>query len=242
MWRPPFWRRWRASEHELGTDERHDRGWKHNMTKSQFVDLLLESATLKRIPRSGWLMRGVPHVESVAEHSYGVAFTSLALVDALAGSGELDEELNLEKVLVMAVLHDLAEVRLTDLPLRAVRLVSDRVKEEAEASAMADLLAPLPATGRWRALWREFEDRSSPEGRLVRDADKLEMMVQCLRYEQAGVRGLDEFWQASDRVEWHYGLSAEVYARLKALRPVGAIRDGTDSQHGTGRSTNASIE
>jgi putative hydrolase of HD superfamily len=69
------------------------------------------------------------------------------------------------------------------------------------------------------ALWQEFEESSSPEGRLVRDADKLEMMVQCLRYEQAGCRGLDEFWQAMDRREWHYPLSEELYARLRAMRP-----------------------
>jgi hypothetical protein len=48
------------------------------------------------------------------------------------------------------------------------------------------------------------------------------MMVQCLRYEQAGSHGLDEFWQAIDGNEWHYPLSAELYARLKALRPKDA--------------------
>ncbi|MDX9833340.1 MAG: HD domain-containing protein, partial [Anaerolineae bacterium] len=70
-----------------------------------------------------------------------------------------------------------------------------------------------------RALWQEFEDRASPEGRLVRDADKLEMMVQCLRYEQAGSRGLDEFWEAVDHLNWHYRASGEIYARLRSLRP-----------------------
>ena len=44
----------------------------------------------------------------------------------------------------------------------------------------------------------------------MRDADKLEMMVQCLRYEQAGSRGLDEFWATMDRREWHYALCARI--------------------------------
>ncbi len=178
------------------------------------VDLFLEAATLKRMPRTGWGMRGVAHVESVAEHSFGVAFVALALTDLL------EEPLDREKVLIMALLHDLAEVRLTDLPRSAVHLIPAEVKSKAEATALADLLAPLPGRERLRALWQEFEDHASPEGCLVRDADKLEMMVQCLRYEQSGSRGLEEFWAAMDRHVWHYPLCAELYTRLKALRPA----------------------
>jgi 5'-deoxynucleotidase YfbR-like HD superfamily hydrolase len=184
------------------------------MDGDRLVDLFLETATLKRMPRTGWLLRGVPDVESVAEHSFGVAFVAMALAGALE-----EAALDLEKVLVMALLHDLAEVRLTDLPLPAMRLIPEDVKRQAESSAMADLLAPLPNAGRLKALWQEFEGRDSPEGRLVRDADKLEMMVQCLRYERAGSRGLDEFWQAMDRMEWHYAFCGELYARLRALSP-----------------------
>jgi len=184
------------------------------------LDLLLEAATLKRMPRTGWGMRGVPNVESVAEHSFGTALVALALAEALAAEpgSEQGGPLDLEQVLIMALLHDLAEVRLTDLPVSAVRLIPPEVKSQAEAAAINDLLAPLPAAGRLAALWQAFEGGSSPEGRLVRDADKLEMMVQCLRYEQAGCRGLDEFWQAIDGHRWHFDLSARLYLRLKAMR------------------------
>jgi putative hydrolase of HD superfamily len=163
-------------------------------------------------------MRGVPQVESVAEHSFGVVFVALALADAIEDEAP-SSTLDLAKILAMALLHDLAEVRLADLPTTATRLISRAVKSEAEASAMADLLAPLPAAERWKALWQEFEDCTSPEGQLVRDADKLEMMVQCLRYEQAGSRGLDDYWRNMDCWEWHNPLCAELYARLRDLRP-----------------------
>ena len=33
----------------------------------------------------------------------------------------------------------------------------------------------------------------------MRDADKVEMMIQCLRYELSGSRGLDDFWAGMDR-------------------------------------------
>ena len=198
------------------------------MTHDGRLALLLEAATLKRMSRTGWGMRGVPWVESVADHTFGVAFVALALADTLREGAVEDEEsaatLDMEKVLIMAVLHDLAEVRLTDLPASAARLIPEVVKSEAEASAMEDLLAPLPGGPRLRALWQEFEDRASAEGRLVRDADKLEMMVQCLRYEQAGSQGLDEFWAAMDVNPWHYRLSAELYQALKRRRTEGTRR------------------
>ena len=182
------------------------------------IDLFFEATTLKRIPRMGWAMRGVPQVESVAEHSHAMTIVALALADLLNASGMLAIPLSLEKVLAIASLHDLAEARLTDLPASAQRLIPDAIKSQAETAAIRDLLGPLPSVERLAAWWHEFEDGSTPEGRLVRDADKLEMMVQCLRYEQAGARGLDEFWSAMDRHAWHYPLSADMYARLKALR------------------------
>jgi putative hydrolase of HD superfamily len=174
------------------------------------------------MPRSGWQMRGVPWVESVADHSFGVVFVALALADALEeeGRGRLPRTgLDVKKVLVMALLHDLAEVRLTDLPASATRLISEEVKSRAEERVIDDLLAPLRSTGRWKTLWQEFKDCASPESRLVSDADKLEMMVQCLRYEQAGSHGLDEFWEAMDQRVWHYPLCSELYACLRGLRP-----------------------
>ena len=197
--------------------------------REALLALFLEMASLKRVPRTGWGMRGVPYVESVAEHSFGVAFVALALADALhvGSDGDADSApLDLEKVLVMALLHDLAEARLTDLPSSAVQLLPEGVKSSAEASAVDQMLSPLPARTRWKALWQEFEERSSAEGRLVRDADKLEMMVQCLRYEMAGSRGLDEFWQNMDGHSWSYGISADLYARLRAMRPV---REGPEA-------------
>ena len=191
------------------------------MNTDTLVDHVLETIRLKRMPRTGWGTRGVPHVESVAEHTFGVGFLVLALADCLQTRGD-SEPLDLEKALSMALLHDLAEVRLTDLPMSAVRLLPDGVKSQAEAQAIHDLLALLPSGTRFEELWREFEDHSSPEGRLLRDADKLEMMFQCLFYERTGSRGLDGFWKRTDHHQWHYSVCADIYASLKAQRPRNA--------------------
>src|SRR5512139_1146434 len=105
------------------------------MDHDKLLDLLLETMTLKRMQRTGWGMRGVPNVESVAEHSFGTALVALALAEALAVE-EQGGPFDLEQVLIMALLHDLAEVRLTDLPVSAVRLIPPEVKSQAEAAAI----------------------------------------------------------------------------------------------------------
>lgn len=191
------------------------------MNQDNLIALFIETTALKRLPRAGWILRGVPNVESVADHAYHTAFVALALSDVLNASGALAVALDTGKVLAIAVLHDLGETRLTDLPGPTRHLIPEGVKSQAELAAVQILTEPLPSADHFRALWREFEDASTPEGRLVRDVDKLEMMVQCLRYELSGSRGLDDFWRNMDRQAWHYALCADLYARLKGMRPVG---------------------
>lgn len=189
------------------------------MSQDQLIALLLETTTLKRLPRAGWLLRGVPDAESIADHSFGTAFVVLALADVLNASGTLPAPVDTGRALAIAVLHDLPEARLTDLPGPTQRLIPHEVKAEAEVKALTALTAVLPSAEHFRALWREFEDEATPEGQLVRDADRVEMMVQCLRYELSGSRGLDDFWAGMDRHIWNYPLCADIYARLKGMRP-----------------------
>jgi putative hydrolases of HD superfamily len=187
--------------------------------QDSLIALFIEATVLKRLPRTGWLLRGVPDAESIADHSFGTAFVALALADVLNASGTLPAPLDTGRALAIAVLHDLPEARLTDLPGPTKHLIPWEVKAEAEVKALEALTSALPSAASFQALWREFEDGTSPEGRLVKDADKMEMMIQCLRYELSGSRGLDDFWASMDRQEWHYPLCADLYARLKGMRP-----------------------
>jgi putative hydrolase of HD superfamily len=189
------------------------------MADDSLLALLIETTVLKRLPRTGWLLRGVPAAESIADHSFGTAFVALALADVLNASGTLPAPLDTGKALAIAVLHDLPEARLTDLPGPTKHLIPREVKSQAEIKALAALTAALPSATRFQALWRDFEDEASPEGRLVKDADRLEMMIQCLRYELSGSRGLDDFWTGMDWQDWHYPLCGDLYARLKGMRP-----------------------
>ncbi|GAB4208508.1 MAG: HD domain-containing protein [Roseiflexaceae bacterium] len=162
----------------------------HEQTAEALLELYHHALTLKLTPRAGWLQRGVAQPESVAEHSFGVALLALLAGDA-AG-------LDRGKILAIALLHDLAEATLGDLPASARRLFGAEAKHAAERRAMEELLAALPEPG-YQALWDEYARGSSPEARLVKGLDRIEMLVQALAYERAGSRALDEFWADAER-------------------------------------------
>ncbi|NTU79893.1 MAG: HD domain-containing protein [Chloroflexales bacterium] len=144
--------------------------------------------TLKLLPRTGWLQRGLQNVESIADHSFGVA--ALALV-----VGDLYPELDRGKLLAMALVHDLAEALIGDLPASASRLFGKGAKHDAERKAMLELLGDLPQADSYLGLWEEYSQAATPEARLIKALDRLEMLAQALAYERAGARGLDEFWE-----------------------------------------------
>lgn len=173
---------------------------------------------LKRLPRTGWLLNGVAPCESVADHSLAVALLAIGLAETVnenwAAEG-LVRPLDVGQVVTIAVVHDLAEGLLTDLPKRSTELLGKTAKHAAEAKAMATILGAVVNGDKYARLWEDYNSAATPEARLVRDADKLEMVHQALVYERAGQRNLHEFWEAHP---WHYAASARLYADLRRQR------------------------
>lgn len=189
------------------------------MAQTLILQLLESAAILKRLPRTGWLLAGVAQPESVAEHSWATALLALALaheVNRSAPEQGLDGPLDVGRVAQIALVHDLAEATLTDLPRRATALLGEGVKHAAEERALDDLLGTGVDAEALLALWRDYDRSASPEARLVRDADKLEMVYQAYCYEIAGHRKLDEFWEGH---RWNYPISAQLDAALRRARP-----------------------
>ncbi|AIF69778.1 hypothetical protein PAP_06920 [Palaeococcus pacificus DY20341] len=157
------------------------------------LDVFSAAGDLKKIPRMGWLLRGVSNPESVADHSYRVVLITLILADELREKGI---QIDVERALKIAILHDLGESRITDIPLSAQRYLD---KKKAEKKAMVELLLGLGKRGLdYYKLFEEYEEESSLEGRLVKFADKLEMVLQAYEYEKAGYKNLEEFWSVVD--------------------------------------------
>lgn len=127
---------------------------------------------LKELTRAGWVRVGVAGPESVADHSFGVA-----LLAALLCPPGLDRE----KVLLMAILHDLAEVEVGDITPHDG--VSHEEKHAREAAAIRALLAGWPEL---LTLWEECDAKSTPEARFVKRLDRLDLGLTARRYAERG--------------------------------------------------------
>lgn len=154
---------------------------------------------LKAVARTGWLDRGVPpiEVESVADHSWSVALLAWLLAAD-------DPALDRDRVLRLALVHDLAETITGDLTpygtLRGAAPGTDflnqrherteedaHAKHEAERTAIDRLAELLPerSAAELRALWAEYAARETPEAHFVKDVDRLETYLQSRRYLEA---------------------------------------------------------
>ncbi|QJA05371.1 HD domain-containing protein [Thermosulfurimonas marina] len=131
----------------------------HRLAKALF-----EAAMLKRLKRTGYAYLGTGS-ESVAEHSFGVVFCAWLLAS-------LVPEANSDKVIRMAILHDLAEARIGDL--NSVNKLYDQVDE---VRAFREALSGLPFEKEALALIEEYLAQESLEARLAHDADQLDLMV-----------------------------------------------------------------
>lgn len=158
------------------------------MPSESLLELLLELQILDRVPRMGWLLRGVADPESVSEHAFHVALLTWVLAPGIPG-------VDRERAVAMALLHDAAEVRLGDLPRTAASYLPADAKRQAETAATEQLLAPLPEAIELAA---DYHGGRSPEARLVKACDKLQLLLKVRRYERDGAGGLAEFWENPD--------------------------------------------
>ncbi len=179
----------------------------------ELLEALLTANRLKAVSRSGWVLRGVPEAESVAEHTYGVAFVALALAEASDEGFAFDRG----RLLTIALLHDLAESVIGDIPLPARRFLPPGAKQSAETAVMKEVMEAMPGGEGLLALWAEYAAGTSPEAQLVHDADRLEMLLQAYLYRaQTGNRALAEFWDGpAAREPFAFAASRQLFDALK---------------------------
>lgn len=167
------------------------------------LDAVLSALALKDERRTGWQLRGIDQPETVAGHTWGVAYLCLLYADR-AG-------VDPDRAVRLAVIHDLAEAETGDKPTRADSTAEQPGpgrKEARERAAIAELLGPFDRdgdttvagssstgdgdgsstteNGSLRAAWEEYEDRASPEAAFVKDMDLVDMCFQALYYEREG--------------------------------------------------------
>ncbi len=133
--------------------------------KKNNINFLFEAATLKRLQRTGWQILGGANKESIAEHSFMVCVISFVLAQ--------DMKVNLEKILLTALFHDLPETRIGD-----VYKLADLYVNADEKKARRDVLSNLGDDKKALSILDEYDKKLSLESKLVHDADTLALILE----------------------------------------------------------------
>ncbi|EOA27759.1 hypothetical protein CARUB_v10023915mg [Capsella rubella] len=157
---------------------------------SSAIDFLSLCTRLKTTPRAGWIKRDVKDPESIADHMYRMGLMALISSD-IPG-------VNRDKCMKMAIVHDIAEAIVGDITPSCGISKEEKNRRESEAlEHMCKLLGGGERAKEIAELWREYEENSSPEAKVVKDFDKVELILQALEYEQAQGKDLEEFFQST---------------------------------------------
>lgn len=185
----------------------------------QQLEFLLELDKLKAILRKTRPV-GLTRYENTAEHSWHVALMAMLLAEHAVPA------INVDRVVKMLLLHDIVEIDADDTFLYDEAATAGKAeKEEAAAQRLFGMLPPAQAA-EFTALWREYETRSTDDGRFAYACDRLLPMLQNLandgqswrenkvRFEQVIRKNLP-ISEASPAL-WAY-----VLPRLEAARDAG---------------------
>jgi len=170
---------------------------------------------LDRVARAGYVLRGVPHPESVSAHSHFLAVLALIYLERHPDSYDR------EKVLIMALIHDLSEARLMDIPMPYADAYLKEAKAQAEQRIIEHLFADF--SERYAAWHEELTVAETPEAKLIRALDKVQMMIKVLYYDRERAGNLEEFWENPANFR-DYG-----------LEPVSALFDAVCEEAGRPR-------
>ncbi len=138
---------------------------------------LYEAGQLRRVDRSGWWVAGVPHPENVADHSFRTALLAGMLAKIMGADRE--------KVLIMALYHDLPEARINDLHKVAQRYF-DCAAANLKASQDQAKTLPEPFANEMADLAMELGEEITLEAQITADADHLECLFTAREYLELG--------------------------------------------------------
>ena len=169
----------------------------------EILKFLIDIGKLKTMPRRGWVINQIKNPESIADHVFRAAILGWVLSKKKKG-------LNIERLLKIALVHDLCEVYAGDttpydsvLPRNKRRLKelmktwprfsnaekkkNNLEKMKKESRGLEKLLSKLPLDLKdfkeeIRNLWLDYEKGLTAEGRFFKQADRLENFLQALEY------------------------------------------------------------
>lgn len=152
---------------------------------------------LKATKRAGWVYHGVPSPESVSDHMYRMAIMCFLLP---AQQGQGDRNINREKCIKLALVHDMAECIVGDITPHDRVPKEEKHKREKEAMEVLQSRLAGEVGKELFELWLEYEAHETAEAKFVKDLDMFEMILQAHEYEEEAARPgwLQEFFTSTE--------------------------------------------
>ena len=156
---------------------------------------------LKKTERTGWLRRGIHKPESIADHMYRMGILSWIFGEQFGKYSKEHVDLDKDKMIKMAIVHDIIESVCGDI---VPGTISKDSKHDIELKAMIkirDEYLKKSAVGQeMYDLWMEYEGQETVESHIVKDLDKLDMIIQAEEYEMEPKNNnvdLEEFFKGT---------------------------------------------
>jgi len=141
------------------------------MDRKKFIKFANLVGKLKNTHRVGWIDRNVKDPESVADHTFRTSVLAMVLADMW--------KLDVEKVMKMALLHELGEIVVGDK-----RPWEKDEKKEFEGIKTVLSFLPRKLRKEYLKILEEFVENKTFESQLVNQIDKLELIIQAKEYER----------------------------------------------------------
>ena len=133
------------------------------------LDFIREAEGLKNVLRTAWSSRG--RQESTAEHTWRLALAAMTVAWEYPRLDRL-------KLLETALLHDMGELYEGDISAALLPDPGEKYRMEEEGVNRAFSCLPEPQKSHFLKLWKEYNDETTPEARLIKALDKAETILQ----------------------------------------------------------------
>ena len=145
---------------------------KNDQSIAAILDFIVEIEKLKAVQRKTRPV-GLDRYENSAEHSWHVCLTALMLKDYA------NEDIDIDKVIRMLLIHDLGEIDAGD---QIVYAEQDASRYDQEREGVKRVVGKLPGKqgDEYLALWEEFEAGESAESRYARAIDRVPPLLHNL--------------------------------------------------------------
>lgn len=150
------------------------------------VELLYEMGTLRFIPRI-WRQFFMKDAANIAEHTFRVMWTAILIAK--------EENADINKVIKMALIHDIGESRTSD-----VHYLGRMYTKRNEEKAMKDILKGTSIEEEFNELFLEYEERKTLEAKIVKDADCIDIHIELEELYVTGITLKKDFKEMYDSI------------------------------------------